>query len=166
MKLQIIALAVVTLVTQRLLGAPGMPKFLSMIILPTVWIVALSLMRKERHWPWEALVLGLAWDLLLGPVVGPGGIAWTASCLGLYALAAVVADRSPKAWAAFGAVGGAIVIVVQRLAEAPLGLGTSLTLETVLWSSLLTGLWCGVVGTALDLDLGKRWRAYRLRKLR
>jgi hypothetical protein len=165
-KLQIIVLAVVTLVIQRLFGVPGMPKLFSLIILPMVWIVALALTRKERNWPWEALVLGLAWDFLLGPVVGPGGIAWTASCLGLYALAAVVADRSPKAWAGFGAVGAVIVTLVQRLAEVPLGLANSLTLEAVLWSSLLTGLWCGVVGVFLALDLGKRWRAYRLRKLR
>jgi hypothetical protein len=165
-KLQIVVLAVTTLAIQRLFGVPGMPTFLSLIILPMVWIVALSLTRKERHWPWEALILGLAWDLLLEPVVGPGGIAWTASCLSLYALAAVVADRSPKAWAAFGAVGTAIVSLTQRLAETPLGIATSLSLQTVLWSSLLTGLWCGVVAITLALDLGKRWRAYRLRKLR
>lgn len=166
MKLQIAALVVVTLIMQRIFGVPGMPKPFSFIILPMVWIVALSLIRKERHWPYEALILGLAWDLLLGPVVGPGGIAWTAACLGLYALAAVVADRSPKAWAAFGAVGAVVVILVQRLAEVPLGLSTSLTLEDVIWSSLLTGLWCGVAGTAVALDFGKRWRAYRVRKLR
>lgn len=166
MKLQILVLAFASLIVQRIFGVPGMPRFLSLILLPMVWIVALSLLRKERHWPWEALILGLAWDLLLGPVVGPGGIAWTASCLGLFALAGVVADRSPKAWAAFGAVGAVIVILVQRLAAAPLGLSTSLTLEDTIWSSLLTGLWCGVAGTILSLDLGKRWRAYRVRKLR
>lgn len=166
MKLQILALTIVTLVVQRAFGMPGMPKVLSLILLPMVWIVALSMLRKERHWPYEALILGLVWDLLFGPVVGPGGISWTATCLGLYALAAVVADRSPKAWAAFGGVGAVVVILVQRLAEAPLGLSTSLTLEHVIWSSLLTGLWCGVAGTALALDFGKRWRAYRVRKLR
>jgi hypothetical protein len=161
-----IALAIVTLVIQRAFGVPGMPKFLSLILLPMVWIVALSMLRKERHWPYEALILGLFWDLLLGPVVGPGGISWTAACLGLYAMAAVVADRSPKAWAAFGAVGAIIFVLVQRLAEAPLGLSTSLTLENVIWSSLLTGLWCGIVGITLALDLGKRWQTYRVRKLR
>lgn len=166
MKLQILALTIVTLVVQRAFGMPGMPKVLSLILLPMVWIVALSMLRKERHWPYEALILGLVWDLLFGPVVGPGGISWTAACLGLYALAAVVADRSPKAWAAFGVVGAIIFIFVQRLAEAPLGLATSLTLEGVIWSSLLTGLWCGVVGITLALNLGKRWQSYRVRKLR
>ena len=166
MKPRIVVLATVTLIVQRVLGMPGMPAFLSQIILPMVWIVAVSLIRKERHWPYEALLFGLAWDLLFGPVVGPGGIAWTASCLGLYGLASVVADRSPRAWAAFGAFGAVVVILVQRLAMIPLGLATSLTLQQLLWSALLTGLWCGLVGMVLALEFGKHWRAYRVRKLR
>ena len=166
MKPRIVLLVAVTLIVQRVLGIPGMPAFLSQIILPMVWIVAASLIRKERFWPYEALLLGLAWDLLFGSVVGPGGIAWTASCLGLYGLASVVADRSPRAWAAFGAVGAVVVILVQRLAVMPLGLATSLTLQQLMWSALLTGVWCGLVGTFLALDFGKHWRAYRVRKLR
>jgi len=166
MKLKIAVLAAVTLIIQRALGVPGVPVWLGYFILPMVWIVAPSLLRKERHWPYEALLLGLAWDLLFGPVLGPGGIAWTAACLSLYGLAAVVADRSPRAWAAFGAVGTLIVILVQRLAVMPLGLATSLTVQRLTWSALLTGLWCGVVGAVLAFDLGKRWQAYRVRKLR
>jgi cell shape-determining protein MreD len=166
MRLKIAVLAAVTLIVQRAIGVPGMPAWLGHLILPMVWIVAPSLLRKERHWPYEALLLGLAWDLLFGPVVGPGGIAWTAACLSLYGLASVVADRSPRAWAAFGAVGTLVVILVQRLAVMPFGLATSLTLQHLMWSALLTGLWCGVVGTVLAFDLGKHWRAYRVRKLR
>ena len=166
MKPRIVVLAAATLVVQRAFGMPGMPALLPHILLPMVWIVAASLIRKDRHWPYEALLLGLAWDLLFGPVVGPGGIAWTAACLSLYALASVVADRSPRAWLGFGSVGAAVVILVQRLAEWPLGLTTSLTVENLLWSTLLTGLWCGLVGTALALDFAKHWRAYRVRKLR
>jgi hypothetical protein len=156
----------VTLVLQRVLGMPGMPAWFGHLILPMIWIVAASLVRKERHWPYEALLLGLAWDLLFGPVVGPGGIAWTAACLSLYGLASVVADRSPRAWAAFGAVGAVVVILVQRLAVMPLGLVSFLTFGQLAWSALLTGLWCGFVGTVLALDLGKHWRAYQVRKLR
>jgi hypothetical protein len=163
---KIAVLAVVTLVIQRALGVPGMPAWSSHVILPMVWIVALSLLRKERQWPTEALLVGLAWDLLFGPVVGPGGIAWTAACYSLYALASVVADRSPRAWFAFGAVGAIIVILVRRLALMPLGLAPSLTISSLMWSALLTGLWCGVVGIALAFDLAKHWRAYRVRKLR
>jgi hypothetical protein len=48
----------------------------------------------------------------------------------------------------------------------PLGLATSLTILDVVWSALLTGLWCGVIGTALAFDFAKHWRAYRVRKLR
>lgn len=166
MRARVVVLAASTLVVQRVFGMPGMPAWLPNIILPMVWIVAASLIRKERHWPYEALLLGLAWDLLFGSVVGPGGIAWTAACLSLYALASVVADRSPRAWLGFGGVGAAIVILVQRLAEWPLGLTTSLTVENLLWSMVLTGLWCGLVGMVLALDFAKHWRAYRVRKLR
>lgn len=166
MRLRIALFVALTLIIQRALGVPGMPAWLGHFILPMVWIVAPSLLRKERHWPYEALLLGLAWDLLFGPVVGPGGIAWTAACLSLYGLASVVADRSPRAWAAFGAVGTLVVILVQRLAVMPFGLATSLTVQQLMWSVLLTGLWCGLVGLTLALDLGKHWRAYRVRKLR
>lgn len=166
MRIKIAVLVAVTLVFQRVLGMPGMPAWFGHLILPMIWIVAASLVRKERHWPYEALLLGLAWDLLFGPVIGPGGIAWTAACLSLYGLASVVADRSPRAWAAFGAVGAVVVILVQRLAVMPLGLASFLTLSQLAWSALLTGLWCGFVGTVLALDLGKYWRAYQIRKLR
>lgn len=162
----IAVLAGVTLVFQRVLGMPGMPAWFGYLILPMVWIVAASLSRKERHWPYEALLLGLAWDLLFRPVVGPGGIAWTAACLSLYGLASVVADRSPKAWAAFGAAGAVIVIFVQRLALMPLGLASFFSVSQLALSAVFTGLWCGFVGTVLALDLGKHWRAYTVRKLR
>lgn len=166
MRVRIAILVALTLVLQRALGMPGMPAWFGHLILPMIWIVAASLLRKERHWPYEALLLGLAWDLLFGPVVGPGGIAWTAACLSLYGLASVVADRSPKAWAAFGAVGAVVVILVQRLAVMPLGLASFLTFRQLAWSAILTGLWCGFVGAVLALDLGKHWRAYQVRKLR
>jgi len=166
MRIRIAILAAVTLALQRVLGMPGMPAWFGHLILPMIWIVAASLVRKERHWPYEALLLGLAWDLLFGPVVGPGAIAWTAACLSLYGLASVVADRSPRAWAAFGAVGAVVVILVQRLAVMPLGLASFLTFGQLAWSAVLTALWCGFVGTVLALDLGRHWRAFQVRKLR
>ncbi len=143
MRAVIVALAGVTLVSQRVLGMPGMPAWFGYLILPMIWIVAASLARKERHWPYEALLLGLAWDLLFGPVVGPGGIAWTAACLSLYGLASVVADRSPKAWAAFGAVGAVVVILVHRLAVMPLGLARLYYQPARVRQRVFTGLWCG-----------------------
>lgn len=166
MRFTIVVFAAMTLLAQRALGIPGTPEWLGSVIVPMVLIVAASLVRKERYWPYEALLLGLAWDLLFGPVLGPGGIAWTAACLSLYGLASVVADRSPRAWAAFGAVGTLVMILVQRLSMMPLGLATSLTLRNLMLSVVLTGLWCGLVGTVRSLDLGTHWRAYRVRKLR
>jgi hypothetical protein len=166
MSFKVIAISAATLLAQRVLGLPGTPTWLGTLIVPMVLIVAASLIRKERYWPYEALLLGLAWDLLFGPVLGPGGIAWTAACLSLYGLASVVADRSPRAWAAFGAVGALVMILVQRLAMVPLGLATSLTLRNLMMSVVLTGLWCGFVGIVRSFDLVKHWRAYRVRKLR
>jgi len=58
------------------------------------------------------------------------------------------------------------VILVQRLAVMPLGLANSFSIGQLAWSAILTGLWCGFVGTVLALDLGKYWRAYQVRKLR
>ncbi len=166
MRLKLLLPVVLTLLVQRMLGMPGMPPWTTEVLLPVVWIVAAALLQKERGWPYEALLLGLAWDVLFEPVIGPGGIAWSAACLALYALAGVVADRSPKAWAGFGLVGAAAVILVQMAATVPLGLPLSLSLGHWLRSVVFTGLWCGLVGAVLVLDLPGQWRSYRARTLR
>ncbi len=107
--------------------------------------------RRPRCWfviaagpgrPWHS---DIAWDILLEPVVGPGGIAWSAAAVALYALAGVVADRSAKAWAGFGAVGAAVIFVVHHLALFPLGLAPSFTAMHLIRTTLLTGAWCGLV---------------------
>jgi len=161
-----VALALLALFAQRLLGFPGLPSWSSEILLPMALIVAMSLKSRERHWPYEALLLGLGWDAVLEPVVGPGGIAWSAAALCLSAAARLVADRSPKAWLGFGAVGTVVVLVVQRLALLPLGLGTSWNPPSMLRTVLFTALWCGAVGIISTLDLPSQWRAYRARRLR
>jgi len=166
MRAKVIVLAVLTLVAQRALGAPCLPIWPSEIILPTVLIVAASLRSREWHWPYGALLLGLGWDVLIEPVVGPGGIAWTAAALCLHALASFVADRSAKAWAAFGAVGSLVITVVHAVALLPLGLGTSMTVPHLVRTTILSGAWCGLVSIVLALDIPNRWRAYRVRKLR
>ncbi len=160
------ALALLALFAQRLLGLPGLPSWSSEILLPMALIVAMSLKRRERRWPYEALLLGLGWDAVLEPVVGPGGIAWSAAALCLSAASRLVADRSPRAWVGFGAVGTVVVLVVQRLALLPLGLGTSWNLPSMIRIVLFTALWCGVIGAVSTLDLQKHWHAYRARKLR
>ena len=166
MRAKIMASAVLTLVAQRALGAPGLPTWPSEIILPTVLIVAASLRLRERRWPYEVLLLGLGWDLLFEPVIGPGGIAWSAAALCLHALASFVADRSTKAWFGFGAVGALVITVVHEVALLPLGLGASMTVPHILRTTILTGLWCGLVSAVLRIDIPTRWRAHRARKLR
>jgi len=166
MKARFILPVLLTLLIQKVLGMPGLPPWTAEIVLPVVWIVAAALLQRERGWPYAALLIGLGWDVLLEPVIGPGGIAWSAACLVLYALASLVADRSPKAWAGLGLVGVAVVTLVRQATLVPLGFPFSLTLSHWLRSVLLTGVWCGLVGIVLALDLPGQWRIYRARKLR
>ncbi|MDX2437484.1 MAG: hypothetical protein QNL88_10580 [Acidobacteriota bacterium] len=166
MRFRLIIPVLLTLLAQRMLGMPGMPPWAAEVLLPMAWIVAAALLQKEHGWPYQALVIGLAWDVLFEPVIGPGGIAWSAACLALYAFAGLVADRSPKAWVGFGLIGAAIVTLVHRAALVPLGLPFSLTLGHWLRLVAFTGLWCGLVGAILKLDFPGQWQAYRSRKLR
>ncbi|MFV2071062.1 MAG: hypothetical protein ACC742_00215 [Thermoanaerobaculales bacterium] len=159
-------LVVLSLVVQRALSSPGLPSWPSEVIFPAVWIVAPPLRRHEPRWPYLALLIGIGWDLLMEPVVGPGGIAWSAAALGLYGIAGVVADRSPRAWAALGAAGAVILVLVRQIALLPLGLASFPTMELLFRTVVLTGAWCGLVGGVLALDLPARWRSYRVRTLR
>ena len=160
-----VILVVLTLAVQRVLGMPGLPVWTAEILLPAVWLVAPALRRHDRRWIYSAVLLGLGWDLLLEPVTGPGGIAWSAAALSLSALAGVVADRSPRAWAGFGVICALVVIIARRLAYLPLGMAMHLTPIHIARCAILTGAWCGLVGILLALDLPARWREYRVRKL-
>ena len=155
-----------TFVAQLAFGLPGLPAWLTAILLPMVFIVGPPLLVEERRWPHFALLLGLVWDLVLEPVVGPGAIAWSASAVIVSAVVPLVADRSLRAWLAFGALGASLMIVVRHLALMPLGLSTQLTWHYLLLSVVLTSLWCGLVGWIIALDLPSRWVTYRARKLR
>ena len=166
MRARFILPVVLTLLVQRVLGMPGLPAWSADVMVPVVWVVALTLLRGERNWPVEALLIGLAWDVLFEPVIGPGGIGWSAAALALNGLATVVADRSPRAWAGFGAVAALLIVTIHRLALLPLGFSFSLTLTESIRTALLSGAWCGTVGLVLGLDLPKSWRAYRARRLR
>lgn len=159
-------LAGVTLLVQATLGWPVFPGWMATILLPMVFIIGPPLLVEERRWPHFALVLGLAWDLLLEPVVGPGAIAWSAAAVAVTTVTPLVADRSSRAWLAFGALGATLVIVVQHVALLPLGLSTRLTLSSLATSVALTSLWCGLVGWLIALDLPQRWLRHRARKLR
>ncbi len=159
-------LLVVIFVAQVVLGWPVSPGWLSTILLPMVFVVGPPLLMEERRWPRFALLLGLVWDLLFEPVIGPGAIAWSAAAVAVSAVAPLVADRSPRAWSAFGALGAGLMILVRHIALIPLGMSTDLTWRYLLFSIGLTSLWCGVVGWVIALDLPSRWRARRARKLR
>jgi hypothetical protein len=145
---------------------PGLPAWSADIVLPMVWVVAAALMRSERRWPHEALVMGLVWDAVLEPVIGPGGIAWSAAALTANGFASVVADRSAKAWAGLGGLAAAVMIVTHEIAMLPLGFEFSVTLSRCLSAVVLTSVWCGLVGLALGLDLPRRLRTFRARRLR
>jgi hypothetical protein len=158
--------AALTLLIQRSLGWPGMPEWSSLAILPMVFVVGASLLQFDWRWTQLAILLGLGWDLILEPVIGPGGIAWSASALALSALAGIVADRSPRAWFAFGAAGTVVVLLVRWIALVPLGLTTPLDWRNLLLATLATAIWCGLAGWIRSVDVVARWRAYRARELR
>ena len=164
--IRLILLVILTLVAQRALSSPGLPSWPTEIFLPAIWIVAPPLRHHQPRWPYLALLVGIAWDVLMEPVVGPGGIAWSAAALGLYGIAGVMADRSPRAWAVLGAAGALILVLVRQMALVPLGLASFPPLEMLARTVVFTGVWCGLVGGVLTLDLPSRWRAYRVRTLR
>lgn len=159
-------LIVLTLVLQRAICAPGGPEWASYVLLPMAWLAGSAVFETGRRWVWTALVIGLAWDLLLEPIVGPGGIAWSAAAVVIHWLASIIADRSSKVWFAFGAVGAFVVTVVSRLALLPLGVSESWRWVDLGATILATATWCGLVGWILSLGLTGRWQAYRARKLR
>jgi hypothetical protein len=131
-----------------------------------VFVVVPPLLREERRWPHTALALGLAWDVVLEPVVGPGAIAWSAAAVAVGAVVPLVADRSARAWLASGAFGALVFVLVRHLARLPLGLPSDFSWRWLLSAMVLTALWCGAVGWSIALDLPTRWRTHRARKLR
>jgi hypothetical protein len=159
-------LIVITLLLQRAVGAPGGPHWSGLLLLPMVWIVGPVLIQGGRRWVWIALTIGLGWDLLLEPIIGPGAIAWSAAALVVLWLAGFVADRTPKAWVALAAVATVVVVEVHRVTLLPLGVSRPVGWIDLLLSAVVTALWCGLVGWLLALDLPKRWHAWRARKLR
>lgn len=164
--MKLVLLVAMALVIQVTLGWSGVPEWLSALLLPMVFVVGPPLLLEERRWPHFAIALGLAWDLVLEPVVGPGAIAWSAAAVAISFVVPLVADRSPRAWAVFGALGTGLMVTVRHMALIPLGLASGLTLRYFFLSVLLTSLWCGVAGWIIALDLPSRWLGYRARKLR
>ena len=64
------------------------------------------------------------------------------------------------------AVGALVITLVQEVALLPLGFGLSVTVSHLVRTAALSGLWCGLVSAVKALDIPRRWRAYRVRRLR
>ncbi|MCG6962992.1 MAG: hypothetical protein LJE95_06965 [Acidobacteria bacterium] len=158
-------LFIVTFVAQRLLGLPGLPAWGTGLLLPAVWLVAVATGTERPSPLFVGLGVGAVWDIVMEPVLGPGAIAWSATAVLLAWTASWVADRSPRMWAALGALAAASVHLVRWLALLPLGEAAPVRWSWLAVSMTLTGLWCGIVGWSLTLDLTARWARYRRQRL-
>ncbi len=159
-------LVLLSLVAQRTLGAPGVPAVLALLVVPAIWVVWPTMTRHGGLAFWPALALGLAWDLLMGPVVGPGAVAWSGAALVVAATASLVADRSPAAWTLFGGLTALLVVLGRHLLLVPLGLAGDLSLTSLALAAALTGVWCGLVGWLRAVNPAARVHEYRSRRLR
>lgn len=158
-------LFIASFVVQRLLGLPGFPAWGTGLLVPAVWLVVVATRTEAPSALLVGLGIGGIWDIVMEPIVGPGAIAWSAAAVIVAWTASWVADRSPRMWAALGALAAAAVHLVHELALLPLGVATPLRWRTLVVSVALTGLWCGLVGWSLTLDLAGRWAHYRRRRL-
>jgi hypothetical protein len=132
-----------------------------------VWLVYRPLRDHDEGVFFVGLILGLVWDVVLGePLIGPGGISWSAAALAVRGMASLLVDRSPRAWVAFGALATVVVLVTRWIALLPLGYSYPIWNLASLEVVAFTGLWCGVIGWLLRLDVQTRWNEYRVRRLR
>jgi len=159
-------LAALSLIVQYCLGWPGVPAWAGDIKIPIVFLVAACMLFHRGKWPYLPLAIGLGWDLLMEGVIGPGGIAWGAAALVLEALATVIADRQPRTWIVFGALGAVLVTFFRFLTCVPLGLSLPLTFPGLAQMAFFTGLWCGLAGWIIELNPASRWVHYRAKRLR
>ncbi len=161
-----VLLLLATFAAQRILVLPGLPPWPAAVLLPAVWITGPALRGRKLDPFLAGIGLGLAWDLMFEPVIGPGGIAWSLAAVAVWRLASLVADRSPLTWAGMGGVAAIVVILGRSAALVPLGMSSPPAPRFVLAGVLLTALWCGAVGLVLAADLEGLRRRIRTRKLR
>jgi hypothetical protein len=160
------ALALMCLTLQRMLGVPGMPAWSSAILIPAVLGVGRPMLGIAGRDFWFGLALGLGWDVVMEPVVGPGGIYWSASTLLVAWVIRFIADRSPLAWFGIGALVAMLVSLLRHAVLLTLGISDGLWWYGLARGALLTGALCGAVAWVLVLDLPARWLEYRRRRLR
>lgn len=161
-----VLLVVATLAVQRLLGLPGSGWLAAAVLVPMPWVVGPPLMDLGRRWYALAFVIGLSWDLLFEPVVGPGVIAWSAAALAAWLGASLMVNRTIGGWFTFGLLGAAVFWSVRALALWPLGQPTAPVWRWIIASVIGTAVWCALVRGVIALDLPSRWRQYRARRLR
>ncbi len=159
-------LVILTFLGQRLLGHPGAPAGATDLWLPLIWVVWPPL-KTDRSWPfWGLVALGLAWDLAMEPIIGPGGIAWSAAGFAVVAMARRVADRSPIAWGAAGALAAAVVLLIRHLALMPLGLARPWLWLPAIRTIAMAAIYCALVVALTSLDVKGFWHRVQRRRLR
>lgn len=159
-------LIVATLAAQRVLSLPQAPLWATALLLPMPWVVGPALLTDNRRWYSMSFAVGLLWDALFEPVIGPGAISWSCAAAVAWGLAGVIVNRGPRSWFAFGSLGAAVFWSVRLLSQAIVGLHLTPGLTWVFGSILLSGLLCGFIGWLLWIDLPRQWRMFRARRLR
>ncbi len=162
-----LAVAVVlSYVVQWILGMPAFPTWAQGVLLPMVWVVGPPMRHSTRHVFLTGLGLGLAWDLLFEPIVGPGAIAWSAAALIVAWTVRRVGKHSALSWGLLGAGGTALVAGCRFLSLLPLGRAASPPLVQIAAGTVGTGLVCSVAALILGMNLPGRIRRYRRGRLR
>lgn len=160
------AAVILSFVAQWILGMPSLPTWAQGIMIPMVWIVAPPMRHHSEHVFVIGLGLGLAWDLLFEPVVGPGAIAWSAAALIVAWTVRRIGEHSALSWGLLGAGGALLVVAFRVVVQAPLGMASPPSPLLVATGALGTGLWCSWVAWILGMDLPGRIRRYRRSRLR
>ncbi len=159
-------LVAATYLVQRLLGAPGMPWWAAAPLLPAVWLIV-PVVRGGRPHPLAlGIGAGVAWDLLMEPIVGPGGIAWSAAAIVVAWSASRFGDRRPKTWGLLGLAAAAVIVTVRHLALALIGGAPAAAGGALALRIALTGAWCWLTAAIAAANLPTRWRRLRRRRLR
>ena len=161
-----VVLVFATVATQRVLVQPGVPGWVSAILAPMPWIVGPTLRGHDRRWYLLSFALGLFWDVLFEPVIGPGGISWSCASAVSWGMAALVVNRGVRAWFAFGVISTGAFWASRTASQAILGLYLAPSLSSMAVSSVATGCLCAAVGWLFWFDIPRQWRRYRSKRLR
>lgn len=163
---RVILLLGVAFSAQAALGLPGAWPMAAALLLPMPWVVGPPMLTADHRWYALSFLVGLVWDALFEPVIGPGAIAWSGASLLAWSYARVATDRSPRSWFVLGAVGALAVALLRGLCLIPLDINAFTSWQWLVSSLAFTAVWCGFVGWVISMNLANRWRVYRSRTLR